>query len=168
MNHDEKHMREALGEARYALDAGNFPVGCVIACGAEILTRGRRTNSRGESTNELDHAEISALRCLLDEHPAIAPAEVTIYATMEPCLMCYSTMILNGIRRIVYAYEDAMGGGTNLDLSSLRPLYQDMQVEVIPHICRPESLDLFRKFFNNPENDYWQDSLLAEYTLRQP
>jgi tRNA(adenine34) deaminase len=60
-----------------------------------------------------------------------------------------------------------MGGGTDLDLAGLKPLYRQMEVEVIPQVCRTESLELFREFFNNPDNDYWQDSLLAEYTLRQ-
>ena len=167
MTRDEEYMQEALAEARRALEAGEFPVGCIIVCGDKIVTRGRRSNSRGEAANELDHAEISALTQLLNNHPDIAPEDVTVYATMEPCLMCYTTMLLNGIRRIAYAYEDAMGGGTDLDLASLKPLYQQMKVEVIPQVCRAESLELFREFFNNPDNDYWPDSLLAEYTLRQ-
>ena len=114
----------------------------------------------------MDHAEISALRALLDR-PEISPASVTVYATMEPCLMCYTTLLLNGVRRFVYAYEDIMGGGTDLALAGLKPLYRQMQVEVVPHVCRAESLKLFRAFFANPENDYWQGSLLAEYTLKQ-
>ena len=79
--------------------------------------------------------------------------------------MCYSTMILNGIRNIVYAYEDVMGGGTNLPLESLKPLYAKMNVNITPHVLREQSLDLFKKFFSNPENLYWKDSLLANYTL---
>ena len=29
---------------------------------------------------------------------------------MEPCLMCYAALILAGIGKIGYAYEDIMGG----------------------------------------------------------
>ncbi len=167
MNRDEEYMHQALAEARRALAAGEFPVGCIIVHQDSVVARGRRSNSRGPAANEMDHAEISALSLLLTDHPDIAPGNVTVYATMEPCLMCFTTMLLNGIRRVVYAYEDAMGGGTDLDLSSLKPLYQPIKMEVIPQVCRAESLELFRAFFNNPENDYWQESLLAEYTLRQ-
>jgi tRNA(adenine34) deaminase len=167
MNRDQSHMQMALEQAGRALDADEFPVGCVIVYKDMIVTHGQRSNSRGDKTNELDHAEISALKRLLTNHPEIPPAEVTVYATLEPCLMCYSTMILNGVRRLVYAYEDAMGGGTDLDLTTMKPLYQQMKIEVIPHICRTESLKLFQKFFQNPDNDYWPDSLLAEYTLSQ-
>jgi tRNA(adenine34) deaminase len=165
---DEKYMRLALQEARVALDKGEFPVGCIMTCGDEVLSQGKRINSHGESANEMDHAEISALRSLLAERPDIAPGKVTVYTTMEPCLMCYTTMLLNGIRHFVYAYEDAMGGGTTLALDSLKPLYTDMEVEIVPGVCRSESLAMFKDFFSNPDYDYWQDSFLAEYTLDQP
>ena len=81
--------------------------------------------------------------------------------------MCYVTLLLNGIRKIVYGYEDIMGGGTNLDLKTLNPLYKEMSVEIIPHVLRRESLELFRTFFSAPDNIYWQDSPLAHYTLAQ-
>ncbi|MCA1766445.1 MAG: nucleoside deaminase [Desulfobulbaceae bacterium] len=164
---DEQHMSEALAEARAALEAGEFPVGCVIARGDRIMAGGRRINSRGETANELDHAEISTLRLFLSGHPEVSPGEVTVYATMEPCLMCYTTMLLNGIRRIVYGYEDAMGGGIGLDLSGLAPLYREMRVEIVPRLRRAECLALFREFFSNADHDYWRGSPLAEYTLRQ-
>jgi len=81
--------------------------------------------------------------------------------------MCFATLLLNGVRRFVFAYEDAMGGGTGLDLATLTPLYREMQVELVPHIRRGESLALFKAFFANPANPYWRGSLLAEYTLAQ-
>lgn len=167
-NRDEEFMQKALAEARHALAAEEFPVGCIIVHEGKIVSQGQRANSRGLATNEMDHAEISALGQLLTNHPEIDPGEVTVYATLEPCLMCYTTMLLNGIRRIVYGYEDVMGGGTDLNLANLKPLYRQMEVAVIPHIGRAESLELFYTFFNNPENDYWPDSLLSEYTLRRP
>jgi len=34
-------------------------------------------------------------------------------------------------------------------------------------VRRTESLALFRQFFADPGNIYWQDSLLARYTLAQ-
>lgn len=167
MNH-EYFMHQALAEARNALEAKEFPVGCILVHQERIIAIGRRINSRAETVNELDHAEAVAVRQLIENHPEINPAEVTAYCTMEPCLMCYATMLLNGIRTFVYGYEDAMGGGTDLQLHLLKPLYRQMKATVIPHILRAESLALFKKFFTDPANDYWQESLLAEYTLRQP
>lgn len=164
-------MDLALEQARAALAAGEFPVGAVIVAEGRVVADGNRRNSRGAGaagpTNELDHAEVVALRELLLRRPEIDRAGLTVYSTLEPCLMCYTTMLLNGVRRIVYAYEDVMGGGTNLPLEQLAPLYREMasELKLTPHIRRQESLELFRQFFANPENPYWRGSLLATYTL---
>jgi len=167
MHTRETYMREALLEAREALIAGEFPVGCVMVYEDAIVSRGRRTNSRPPQENELDHAEIIALRKLFAQHPQIKRSQIVVYSTMEPCLMCYTTLLLNGIRSIVYAYEDIMGGGTGLDLKKLTPLYREMSVAITPHILRRESLELFKAFFAEQDNTYWQDSPLARYTLEQ-
>ncbi len=164
---DEHFMRQALDQAWLALEAREFPVGCVLVRENKIIQSGRRHNSEGTASNEIDHAEMLTLRALLAEHPELDCQGITVYSTMEPCLMCYTTLLLSGVRRFVWAYEDVMGGGTDLPLEQLAPLYQDMQgeVELVPDILRQESLRLFARFFQ--QYSYWQDSLIAEYTLAQ-
>ncbi|MDH4319499.1 MAG: nucleoside deaminase, partial [Desulfobulbaceae bacterium] len=58
-----------------------------------------------------------------------------------------------------------MGGGCNLNLASLNPLYAGMHVELQGGVLRHEALRLFQDFFLN--YPYWQDSLLSRYTLEQ-
>ncbi len=77
-------------------------------------------------------------------------------------MMCYAAILLSGIGTIVYAYEDVMGGGTNCEKSMLAPLYRERTVEIIPHIKRDESLALFKTFFGNNRNNYWENSLRNE------
>lgn len=159
-------MEQALREAERGLEAGEFPVGCVIVYHGRVVATGRRCNSSGAS-NELDHAEMVALRGVLSSEAAGKLAEVTVYSTMEPCLMCYATLLVNGVRRFVYAYEDVMGGGTNLPLAQLAPLYRDLQPMVLGAVLRRPSLALFKRFFSSPDRAYLEGSLLAEYTLAQ-
>ena len=161
----EHYMDAALDEARAALVAGEFPVGCVFVADGAIVARGHRENSGEDGRNEIDHAEVLTLRHLLAIRPAIDPGAVTVYSTMEPCLMCFSTLLLSGVRNFVWAYEDVMGGGTNLPLSMLNPLYRGMEVHLLDQVRRDESLRLFQQFFRS--GSYWQDSLLARYTLAQ-
>jgi len=164
MDH-EYYMKIALKEAKLALAAGEFPVGCVLVYQDKVLVTGARRFSTGSKRNEIDHAEIVALRRLSELGDAIDPSRITAFSTMEPCLMCYSALILAGIGSIVYAYEDVMGGGTGCDLSRLTPLYRNSSSKVVPGILRAESLKLFKDFFSAPVNDYLKHSLLAEYTL---
>ena len=167
MTDHEFFMQQAIAEAGKALAAGEFPVGCVMVHEGRVVSKGRRINSRAPGENELDHAEIMALRKLFAHHPEIDRSKIIVYSSMEPCLMCYVTLLLNGIRTFVYAYEDIMGGGTSLDLQSLNPLYRDMAADVTGRVLRRQSLELFRAFFADQDNTYWQDSTLAKYTLAQ-
>lgn len=166
MRWHQQFMEAALEQANEALQAGEFPVGCVIECAGKIIASGRRSRSTGVA-NEMDHAEITALRQLVASSHQVEMGRVTVYSTMEPCLMCFSTLLVNGVRRFVYSYEDVMGGGTNLPLSMLSPLYRDLQVSIVGGILRTESLVLFKAFFSSPECFYLQDTQLAAYTLEQ-
>ena len=161
----EFYMKKALEQAEQALETGEFPVGCVLVYQDQILETGARRRSTGGNRNEIDHAEIVALRRLSDLGEAIDHSQITAFSTLEPCLMCYSALILAGIGEIVYAYEDIMGGGTGCELSRLTPLYRDSSLIVVPGVLRAESLKLFKKFFADPANDYLKRSLLAEYIM---
>lgn len=160
-------MRRALAQADTAAAAGEFPVGCILVHGDRIVARAARENSRTAGRNELDHAEMLALRRLSRGPLEIDPEGLTLYCTMEPCLMCFAALVLAGVGTIVYAYEDVMGGGTACPLDHLPPLYRQRRPRVLPGILRHESLVRFQAFFTDPGNDYWHDSALARYTLSQ-
>ncbi len=162
------YMHKALELARTALAQDEFPVGCIMVYEGRIIARGARVGTRRRIPGELDHAEIIALRELELRTEPFDYKKITLYATLEPCLMCFGALLISGIGTIVHAYEDAMGGGTSCDRSSLPALYKNNGVEIIPGVCRQESLNLFKLFFSRPGIDYWRDSLLARYTLAQP
>jgi len=167
MNH-ETYMQQALTIARQALDKDEFPVGCVIVSDGEIIARGERINTRQALPSELDHAEILALRQLEQVDAALDRGRMTLYATLEPCLMCFGAILISGIGTLVYAYEDAMGGGIACDRSRLPSLYRSNGLRIVPGVHRNESLALFKTFFRRPHINYWKDSELARYTLTQP
>jgi tRNA(adenine34) deaminase len=161
-------MGLALKAATSALSRGDFPVGCVIVHDRQPVVTGSRRGSAGRHPNELEHAEIVALGRLHALGDTAPSGGLTLFSTLEPCLMCYGAILLAGISEIVFAYEDVMGGGTACDLNRLPPLYAQRRMAVTPRVRRQESLALFQRFFRNPGNDYWRDSPLARYTLGQP
>ncbi len=162
------HMRQALDLARQALDRDEFPVGCVVVHKGRVIAHGTRINTRQVVPSELDHAEMIALRRLEALGDPMNRQQISVYVTLEPCLMCFGALLISGIGTLVHAYEDAMGGGTTCDRSMLPTLYRDNPLDIVSGICRAESLALFQRYFRRPHIDYWRDSLLARYTLAQP
>ncbi len=171
----ERWMAEALGLAEKALNAGEFPVGCVLVGNERVIARGNRINSSGSLQNELDHAEIVALRNWFD---AGRPGgEITCYCTLEPCLMCTGALIISGVKRIVFAYEDVMGGACGMEFRgpfsllgknmAEKCLYTTSEIEVIGGVLRKESIRLFKSFFSNPQSNYLKNTLLERYTLHE-
>ena len=116
---DHYFMRRALAEAQQALAAGEFPVGCVIVHQKRIIASGARSGTRAKHRNEIDHAEMVALRGLDALDADIPHEDLVLYCTMEPCLMCFAALTLSRIGTVVYAYEDVMGGGTKCDFRVL-------------------------------------------------
>ena len=173
-------MSIALDLAATALSREDFPVGCVLVSGDRLVGSGSRSHTKSEDVNEIDHAEISALRDWISRRPHQGDMDgpVTAYCNLEPCLMCLGAMVLNGIKRIVYAYEDVMGGAAGLDISrsltrtnsavfDIRKgnIYVESRIEILGGIKRKESIALFKRFFLDPSRSYWKDSLLYRYTL---
>lgn len=158
-------MRVALSEAEAALYGGDFPVGCIVVAGGRVVATGRRSGTTQGPGNELDHAEVTALRRLMESGGLVDGVPATLYCTMEPCLMCFGAILLSGVSRLVWAYEDAMGGGASCDLTRVGPLYREAKLTVVGHVLRTDSLALFKTFFLNPENGYWKESFLERYTL---
>ena len=166
MNH-ETNMRHALVQAQHALDEDEFPVGCAVLLDGRVLATARRVNSRRAVPSELDHAEIIALRQVEALDGALDRRRMVLYATLEPCLMCFGAILISGIGTVVYAYEDAMGGGPACDRTRLPSLYRDSPIRIVSGVCRRESLALFQTFYRRPHIDYWRDSFLERYTLDQ-
>ena len=61
-----------------------------------------------------EHAEMTAMINLkAKEHPNVKL--YTLYTTMEPCPMCFGTMVMMGIRNLRYAARDGFAGATELN-----------------------------------------------------
>ncbi len=183
---DIKWMDEALALAEGALERGEFPVGCVLVADGRMVGRGARTHTTGGEVNELDHAEILALRDYLGSADGFTGVDadqgLTAYCTLEPCLMCLGALILNGVKRIVYGYEDVMGGAAGLDLTrnlsrSLagvqglekcqgKQIYASSEIVIHGGVKRKECLELFKEYFLDPAHSYWKGSFLYNYTIQ--
>ncbi len=158
-------MNIALTQAKEALLAGDFPVGCVVVCDGNTIATGMRKGTGTDNPNEIDHAEMVALKRLSESGKTFDAKRITVFSTLEPCLMCFGAILLAGAEKIVYAYEDVMGGGTSCDLTKISPLYRNCNISIVSGVMRQESIKLFKKYFADSPNNYLNGTLLAKYTI---
>ncbi|MBQ9120122.1 MAG: nucleoside deaminase [Lachnospiraceae bacterium] len=80
----------------------------------EIISEGRNQISECNVPNPATaHAEAEAIRNLdVRKHPN--PKTYTLYAGLEPCIMCMGTLVMGHIRNVVIAARDDYGGAMNL------------------------------------------------------
>jgi len=144
-------MNEALEEARAALARGGAGVAAVLASPDEIIARGRNTSQ--ETGDLTDHAEMVLLHEVgrkLQEMNEQARRSLSLYVTLEPCLMCSAALSFVGIKRIVYAAlaEDANSEEMivgNLTLSQINQQLVRGPFILVPGVQRAEGQNLLRQ-----------------------
>lgn len=105
---DEAFMRAALAEARAASAAGEVPVGAVVVLDDVIL--GQAHNAPIALGDPTAHAEVLALREAARKAGNYRLPRATLYATLEPCVMCCGAAIHARIARVVYGAPDPKAG----------------------------------------------------------
>jgi tRNA(adenine34) deaminase len=145
MDDHDLWMREALIEASKAFAIGDVPIGAVAVRDGVIVGRGYNQKEVGHDPTA--HAEILALREAAQTLSGWRMVGVTLYTTLEPCVMCAGAMIQARLPRLVWAADDpkAGAGGSVLDLLNHPRL--NHRVEVIRGILAEEAATQLQDFF---------------------
>lgn len=145
--HHEIFMREALKEARIALDKGEVPVGAVIVLKGEIIGRGH--NQRETANDPTAHAEVLAMREAAQYGKGWRLTGATLYVTLEPCPMCAGAMLQSRIERVVYGIDDPKAGSAGSLINILQFPGFNHEVKITSGILAQECKDLLQDFFRN-------------------
>lgn len=142
---DEKFMKLALKQAEKAMKNQEVPVGCVIVKDGKIIGTGY--NKKELKKCSVYHAEIIAIEKACKKIGDWRLGDCTLYATMEPCVMCAGAILNHRIKNVVYGVGEenfgACGGGidvlNNVDLNS--------RTNVKNGVLKDECLLLLQNFF---------------------
>ncbi len=117
LTEDEKYMEEAIRLALLASERDEVPVGAVCVRDGEIISSA--FNTREESKCATHHAEILAIEAACRALGGWRLPGVTLYVTMEPCVMCAGAIINSRIERVVFGARDHRFGafGSALDVN---------------------------------------------------
>ena len=146
MESDSYYLGLALDLAREGLAAGEVPVGAVLVGEAgEVLARAfNRPIGLNDPTA---HAEILVLREGARLRGNYRLPGLSLYVTIEPCIMCLGAMLAARVRRVVFGAPDPKGGAC----VSLFRLPEDARLnhrlEVTGGVREAECRELVQQFF---------------------
>jgi tRNA(adenine34) deaminase len=137
---DRSHLNRAIQLALEAEENGNLPIGCVISFDGMKVAEGKNAMWVPDF-NPIRHAEIEALMCVPrdlweDSH------RITIYSTLEPCLMCTAAILQHGVGKVIFGSSDDYGG-VRCVLGHMPPYFEEKFASVqwlgpvLPKECDP-------------------------------
>jgi tRNA(adenine34) deaminase len=152
---DAALMGAALDQAALGLDTGELPIGSVVSLDGKMVARAFWQASNGL----LAHPELMALQ-------EANRRGVTLYTTLEPCLLCMAAAMFAFAERVVFALESRTDGGT-----AIGDIWNPASGSVSPYglpavtagVRRDESASLVREFLERkPESPFapWARTLV--------
>jgi tRNA(adenine34) deaminase len=144
---DEDFIREALRLAQEAERGGEVPVGALVVLDGRVIGRGQ--NSPISRSDPTAHAEILALREAAAATGNYRLEGATVYATLEPCVMCAGALVAARVSRLVFGARDLRFGGVR---SKFRVADSDVlnhRVEIVEGVLGAECAELMERFFSS-------------------
>jgi tRNA(adenine34) deaminase len=140
-------MDAALDEARRARDAGEVPVGAVVALDGRIVGRGfNQPISSGDPTA---HAEIVAIREAARTVGNYRLTGAVLCVTIEPCLMCVGAMVHARIATLVFGAIEPRTGAVVSTVRGAELPGHNHRVEVVAGVREAECRELVQEFFRS-------------------
>ena len=141
----DHYLRQALAEARRALEAGEVPVGAVVVFDDKVIGRGH--NQREGLHDPTAHAEILAITAAANHLEDWRLAGCTLYVTKETCAMCAAALVNARAERLVFGAWDEQAGSAGSLYQLCRDPRFNHQVEVTGGVLEEECRTLLQEFF---------------------
>ena len=144
IKNDEYFMSLAIEEARLAEERDEVPIGAVAVLNGEVIARAH--NLRESNKCATHHAEILAIEEACRKMGGWRLPGLTLYVTLEPCVMCGGAIINARIPRVVFGADDLRFGafGSLFDMSKL-PL--NHTPEIVGGVLGDECRELLSSYF---------------------
>lgn len=98
---DLTYLKLAVNQAKKSVKLGGFPAGAVLVLNNKVIAKGV---SLGFLLHDpTSHAETSTIRKACKRQKTTNLRGSILYASLQPCLMCFSVCNWAGVSKIIYA-----------------------------------------------------------------
>lgn len=145
-DYDEVFMRLALTAAYRGAQIGEVPIGaCIVDDQGQVI--GATSNRTIIDNDPTAHAEIRVIRRAAEVRKNYRLTGMTVYSTIEPCVMCAGALVNARIKRLVFGAHDERFGAVE---SVFRLCDNDLlnhRIEITSGLLADESRALMQQFF---------------------
>ena len=138
-------MRHALKLARHAQDNREVPVGAVLVRDEELIAEG--WNQPVASHDPSAHAEIVVMREAARLLRNYRLNGLTLYVTLEPCVMCAGAILHARLGRLVFGAPDPKAGAVDSVYDVISKPRLNHSLEWIGGVLAGECSAMLRAFF---------------------
>ena len=143
---DENYMMLALEEAKKAGQINEVPVGAVLVSNSgEVLSAAH--NKTVKLTDPTAHAEILVMRQAASKIRNYRLLNMTLYVTVEPCIMCMGAIVHARIARVVFGAADPKWGAAGSLFNFAADERLNHRVAIIGGVCAENCRRLMQDFF---------------------
>lgn len=142
---DIRWMRHAIDLAKLAEQAGEVPVGAVIIKDDKIIGEG--WNQPISSHDPSAHAEMIALRAAGSHLMNYRLTEVTMYVTLEPCVMCTGALVHARVDKVIYGASDTKAGAFKSCFKLVNDKKFNHKIDIESGVLGDECGNLLKRFF---------------------
>lgn len=146
---EQQFMEKAFNYAREALANQEVPVGCIFVLDNVIVAVGR--NEVNETKNATRHAEMICIDQVVahcNERNLLFKdvfAKITVYVTVEPCIMCAAALYDLNVHSVVFGCKnDRFGGSTVFDVAQV---FKHTQTVVKGGYKAEQAMQLLKQFY---------------------
>lgn len=143
---DELWMRVALTAAYRAGQRGEVPIGaCIVDEAGQLRTAA--SNRTIEENDPTAHAEIVAIRRMAHFIENYRLTGVTVYSTIEPCVMCAGALVNARIKRLVFGAHDERFGAVETLFRLCDHESLNHRIEITSGVLADDCRRLMQEFF---------------------
>ena len=138
----EYFMKEAIKEAKKALEKDEVPIGAVIVNNNQVIARAHNlTETLNDATA---HAEMQAFTAATNFLGGKYLNDCILYVTLEPCIMCGGASYWTQISKIIYGASDKKRGYSAISQHITHPKTQIIS-GILENDCSNLLIDFFKK-----------------------
>ena len=145
-NFKEEMMGLALEEAKKAESLGEVPVGAIVEFQGKVIGKGY--NQPILTSDTTAHAEIIAIRDAGRNINNYRLDGMSIYSTLEPCMMCASSMVHARILKLYFGAEDKKSGVIISQDNFFDSIYLNHKIDFEGGVLHKEASLILKDFFS--------------------